>query len=159
MDPTTQQIAALVVLAAFAALLAWGVVRITHRSLRALLDGLVHRFAATEFFVRAFRIVIVLAAAQGVLGLGWDTTAGKPLMEQVWRVANAAQSAVTSVLSVLVFYIVVLTVLLAALGRKPVDMPTCVKCGYSLHGLADDIRCPECGERYQGPATARRHDE
>jgi ribosomal protein L34E len=63
------------------------------------------------------------------------------------------------VAATLVCYIVVLTVLLAALGRKHVDMPTCAKCGYSLHGLADDIRCPECGERYQGPATARRHDE
>jgi hypothetical protein len=131
--------------------LAWGVYALTHRSLRIVLDGIVRRSAATSFFLRAYLITLVFSALSGGLGYRWDLTGGRPIMEHVWTGANAITSVVYAMLFVLVCYVVLVTILVAALGKKSDEPPACLHCGYSLKGLIDDCKCPECGQRYAGP--------
>ncbi len=129
---------------------AWAVYAVTRRSLRSLLDGVVRRSAATEFYLRSFAICLFFSALVGVLDSNWNPASGKPLMEHVWAVANVVYYVLVTMLVVLVCFMFMITIVVAALGRKSTEAPVCLECGYSLKGLVDDLKCPECGERYVG---------
>jgi len=129
---------------------AWGVYALTQQSLRGLLDGVVRRSAATQFFSRAFLICLLFAGLSAALDNPWDPSSGAAAMEKVWGAMNALSAVAMSMLIVLLCYLVIISVLVAALGRRAAEPPVCLKCGYSFKGLVDDIRCPECGERFTG---------
>ena len=146
--------AGLVILLVIASGAAWGVYVVTRRSLRSLLDGVVRRAAATEFYLRAFLICLVFGAFGGALQNEWNPASGKPFMEHVWPFANALSSVMYWMLTVLLCFTVMISILVATLGRKPTEPPVCLKCGYSLKGQIDNIRCPECGEHYVGTGNS-----
>ena len=128
---------------------AWGTYALTRRSLRSLLDGVVRRSAATEFYLRALLICLVFGALSAAMGSRWDPSAGAG-MERVWSATNLLSTMAMTLLVVLLCFVVIISILVAALGRRASEPPVCLKCGYSLRGLVDDIRCPECGERFVG---------
>jgi len=133
-----------------AALVAWGVYAVVRRSLRSLLDGVVRRSAATQFYLRVFAICIAFAALSGALDNRWDPSGKPAFMEQVWVAASTLSAVIRYVLVVLVCFAIIFSILVASLGRRPAEPAVCLKCGYNLKGVIDEVRCPECGERFVG---------
>jgi hypothetical protein len=129
---------------------AWGVWVLTRHGLRSLLDGVVRRSAATEFYQRVFIICLVFAALSAALQNRWDPSAGAAAMEKVWNAMSMLSSVAFYLLVVLLCFIAIVSIVVAALGRRASEPPVCLKCGYNLRGLVDEIRCPECGERFVG---------
>jgi len=128
---------------------AWGTYAFTRKSLCSLLDGVVRRSAATEFYLRALLICLVFGALSAAMGSRWDPSAVAG-MEKVWSATNLLSTMAMTLLVVLLCFVVIISILVAALGRRASEPPVCLKCGYSLRGLVDDIRCPECSERFVG---------
>jgi hypothetical protein len=93
--------------------------RLLRPSLRGLLEEVAGFPAATEFYVRAFVLVIVLVAFAAVLGASHsDLKDGAHFMEYVWSVAASLQDVFQNLMIVLLVYVGLITVLMAALWRK-----------------------------------------
>jgi hypothetical protein len=129
--------------------IAWSAYAFTRNSLRSLMDGVVRRSAATEFYLRAFLICLIFGAASAALGNRWDPSTGAG-MEKVWSGMTLLSTLTMTLLVILLCFVIIISILVAALGRRASEPPVCLKCGYSLKGLVDEIRCPECGERFVG---------
>jgi hypothetical protein len=147
----------LIVCLVIAAALTWSIWAATRDSLRGLLDGVVNRSAATQFYLRAFFICITLAAFSGALGSRFDPSTGAA-MERVWSAAGATSSMLGYVLLVLLAFAIILSILVAAAARRSAEPPVCLKCGYSLQGLLNQVRCPECGEKFGGDSETSRQE-
>ncbi len=61
--------------------------RILRPGLRGLLEEIVALPAATEFYLRAFAVVLVFVAIGAMLGSSFDLKDGARFMEYVWAVA------------------------------------------------------------------------
>lgn len=142
-------VAAFIASLVVAGAVAWGAYLFTRQSLRSLMDGVVRRSAATEFYLRAFLMCLIFGAVSSALGNRWDPAQGAG-MENVWSAMAMLSTMAMTLLVVLLCYVVIISILVAALGRRSAESPVCLKCGYSLKGLVDDIRCPECGEKFIG---------
>jgi len=93
--------------------------RLLRPSLRGLLEEVTGLPAATEFYLRAFVLVIVLVALAALVGAGHtDLKDGAHFMEYVWSVASGLQDVLQNLLIVLLVYVGLITVLMAALRRK-----------------------------------------
>ncbi|HUM03962.1 MAG TPA: hypothetical protein VLT90_00780 [Terriglobales bacterium] len=93
--------------------------RLLRPSLRELLGSVTGLPAATEFYLRAFALVIIFVAVAAVIGAGHtDLKADARFMEYVWSVASGLQEVFQNLLIVLLVYVGFMTVLLAALRRR-----------------------------------------
>jgi len=92
--------------------------RLLRPGLRGLLEEIAGLPAATDFYLRAFAIVIVLVAFAAVLGTHPDLKDGARFMEGVWAVASRLQEFLHDLLVVVLVYVGLITVLMAALRRK-----------------------------------------
>jgi hypothetical protein len=93
--------------------------RLLRPSLRGLLEDVTGLPAATEFYLRAFVLVIVLVALAALVGAGHgDLKNDAHFMEYVWSVAAGLQDMFQNLLIVLLVYVGLITVLMAALRRK-----------------------------------------
>lgn len=92
--------------------------RLLRPALRGLLEQVVALPAATEFYLRAFAIVVVLVALAAVLGTHSDLKDGARFMEYVWAIAARLQEAFQNLFAILLVYVGLITVLLAALRRR-----------------------------------------
>lgn len=92
--------------------------RVLRPGLRGLLEEIVTLPAATEFYLRAFTIVLVCVSTGAVLGSSFDLKDGARFMEYVWAVATGLKDVFQNLFVVLLVYVGLITVLLAALRRK-----------------------------------------
>jgi hypothetical protein len=93
--------------------------RLLRPGLRGLLEEVTGLPAATEFYLRAFVLVIVLVALAALVGAGHgDLKDGAHFMEYVWSVASGLQDVFQNLLISLLVYVGLITVLMAALRRK-----------------------------------------
>ena len=108
-------------LASFVAvvLLLLAIDRLLRPGLRGLLEDVTGLPAATEFYLRAFVLAIVLVALAAVIGAGHaDLKDGAHFMEYVWSVASGLQEVFQNLMIVLLVYVGLITVLMAALRRR-----------------------------------------
>jgi hypothetical protein len=93
--------------------------RLLRPGLRGLLEEVAGLPAATEFYLRAFAIVIIFVGVAAVLGAGHaDLKDGAHFMEYVWSVASGLQDVFQNLVIALLVYVTLITVLMAALRRK-----------------------------------------
>ena len=93
--------------------------RLLRPGLRGLLEDVTGLPAATEFYLRAFVLVIVFVALAAVIGAGHaDLKDGAHFMEYVWSVASGLQDVFQNLMIVLLVYVGLITVLMAALRRR-----------------------------------------
>jgi len=92
--------------------------RILRPGLRGLLEEIVALPSATEFYLRAFAIVLAFVAIGAMLGSSFDLKDGARFMECVWAVAAGLKDVFQNLFVVLLVYVGLMTVLIAALRRK-----------------------------------------
>jgi hypothetical protein len=93
--------------------------RLLRPGLRGLLEDVTSLAAATEFYLRAFVLVIVFVGLAAVLGAAHaDLKEGAHFMEYVWSIASGLQDVFQNLMIVLLVYLGLITVLMAALRRK-----------------------------------------
>lgn len=92
--------------------------RLLRPGLRGLLEQIVALPAATEFYLRAFAIVLVFVAIGAVLGPHTDLKDGARFMEYVWAIAAGLRDVFERLFVVLLVYVGLITVLMTALRRK-----------------------------------------
>jgi len=92
--------------------------RLLRPGLRGLLEQVVALPAATEFYLRAFAIVVVLIALAATLDTYSELKEGARFMEYVWAIADRLKHVVEELLVVLLVYVGLITVLMAALRRR-----------------------------------------
>jgi hypothetical protein len=92
--------------------------RLLRPFLRGLLAETLALPAASEFYLRAFVIVLVLGAFAAVLGNQPDLKQGARYMEYIWAIAARLQDVFQNLLAVVLVYVGLMTVLLAALRRR-----------------------------------------
>ena len=93
--------------------------RLLRPGLRGLLEDVTGLPPATEFYLRAFLLVIVLVVLAAVLGAQHaDLKDGAHFMEYVWSVAAGLQDVFQNLMIVLLVYAALITVLMASLRRK-----------------------------------------
>ena len=94
--------------------------RLLRPALRGLLEEVTGLPAATDFYLRVFAIVVIFVALAAVIGHGHtDLKGGAHFMEYVWSVAGGLADVFQNLLIVLLVYVGLVTVLMAALRRKP----------------------------------------
>jgi len=95
------------------------VIQCLRPGLRGLLEEIAGLPAATDFYLRAFAIVVVFVGFAAVLGAGHgDLKDGAHFMEYVWSVASGLQDVFQNLMVVLLVYVGLITVLMASLRRK-----------------------------------------
>ena len=93
--------------------------RLLRPGLRGLLEDVTGLPPATEFYLRAFLLVIVLVVLAAVLGANHpDLKEGAHFMEYAWSVASGLQDVFQNLMIVLLVYAGLMTVLMASLRRK-----------------------------------------
>jgi len=88
------------------------------RGLRELLERTVAVPGGVEFYRRAFLLVLIFGAVAQTLGAAPDLKAGARFMEYVWAVAGGLGSALGTVLLALGAYVLLMTILVAAIKPK-----------------------------------------
>jgi hypothetical protein len=92
--------------------------RLLRPGLHGLLEEIVALPAATEFYLRAFAIVVLLVALSNVLDTYSDLKDGARFMEYTWAIADRLKHVFEALLAVLLVYVGLITVLMAALRRR-----------------------------------------
>jgi hypothetical protein len=92
--------------------------RLLRHGLQGLLEETVSLPAATEFYLRAFVIVLVFVAIGAIIGTSFDLKDGARFMEYVWAIASLLKEVCQNLLVVLLVYVGLITVLIAALRRR-----------------------------------------
>jgi len=93
--------------------------RLLRPGLRGLLEEITGLPPATEFYLRAFTLVIALVGLAALIGSGHgDLKDGARFMEYVWAVAGGLQDVFQNLIIVLLVYVALITVLMASLRRK-----------------------------------------
>jgi len=92
--------------------------RFLRPGLRGLLEETLALPAATEFYLRAFTIVVVFVALAAVLDTYSELKDGARFMEYVWAIADRLKHVFGDLLIVLLVYVGLITVLIAALRRR-----------------------------------------
>jgi len=87
-------------------------------ALRGLVEQIIELPAATDFYLRAFILVVFLAVLSVAAGTHPDLKDSPHFMEYVWSVAGRLQEVLQNLLIVLLVYVALIVVLTAALRRK-----------------------------------------
>ena len=87
-------------------------------SLKHLLDDVVRLVSARKFYLRVLLVTLVFGALAATVGVTIAQEKDKPFMDAVWQVAQSLDSAFWSLLVILMVYVVLVTILIAALGRR-----------------------------------------
>jgi small-conductance mechanosensitive channel len=111
-------LAGFVILLALALLLAFAIWALVSKSLQGLLSQALKLPDGTTFYLRSFFLGLLLAALAGGLGATFNLKPGDPFMEYVWRVAGGLQGVCEYFFAFLLGYLVLVTVLVAALRAK-----------------------------------------
>ncbi len=95
---------------------------ILHRALRAALRGLLEDVVAlpagTQFYLRAFAIVVFFAALAAAVSSRSDLKEGARVMEYVWAIGAGVKEILENLFIVLLVFVGLVVVLTAALRRK-----------------------------------------
>lgn len=87
--------------------------------LRGLLEDVTGLPAATDFYLRAFGIVVLFVALAAALGTSHSNLKDDAhFMEYVWAVADGLKDVFQNLMIVLLVYVGLITVLMASLRRK-----------------------------------------
>jgi len=105
----------LFVLSVGIAMVVYAVVR---RSLRSLLDETIRVPSGTTFYSRILFIGLLFLALYSAIGTPFDLKEEAPFMEYVWKIAGALSTAFALWCLFLAAYLVVVTILAAALRRR-----------------------------------------
>jgi hypothetical protein len=92
--------------------------RLLRIALRGLLEDVVALPAGTEFYSRAFGIVVFFAALAAAVGAHPDVKEGARFMEYIWAIGAGLQEIFQSLFIVLLVFVALMVVLTAALRRK-----------------------------------------
>ena len=92
--------------------------RLLRPGLRGLLEETVALPAATEFYLRAFAIVVVFVALAAALDTYSDLKDSARFMEYVWAIAARLKDVFESLFIVLLVYVGLITALMASLRRR-----------------------------------------
>lgn len=92
--------------------------RLLRPGLRGLLEEIVALPPATEFYLRAFAMAVILVAVANVIDTYSELKDGARFMEYTWAVADRLKHVFESLLVVLLVYVGLITVLMAALRRR-----------------------------------------
>ena len=92
--------------------------RLLRPGLRGLLEQVIALPAATEFYLRAFAIVVVLIALVASLDTYSELKDGAHFIEYVWAIADRLKHIFEELLIVLLVYVGLITVLTASLRRR-----------------------------------------
>jgi len=87
-------------------------------SLRALLADVVQLPAAGKFYLRTLLITMLLGALAATVARSIDFDEDSIFMEEVWEVAQSLDSAFWALMVILLVYVVMVTILVAALRRR-----------------------------------------
>ncbi len=92
--------------------------RVLRPPLRSLLEEVVALPSGTEFYARAFALVVFFAAIAAVIAARPDVKAGAHFMEYVWAIGGGLQEVFQSLFIVVLVFVALVAVLTAALRRK-----------------------------------------
>ena len=95
-----------------------GIYFLIRASLGQLLNDMVKLPAARKFFLRILLVAIILSALAATVGVSISGSRTAPFMEKVWEVASSLSSAFGSWTFILMGYAILLTIMVAALGRR-----------------------------------------
>ncbi len=105
----------LVILSSVVALAAYMVIR---KSVRALLDEVIKLPSGTTFYSCLLAICLFFIALSAALSPRFDLKPDAAFMEYVWRVAGGLSTVFSGISLFLTAYLVVITILVAVLGRR-----------------------------------------
>jgi len=91
---------------------------LAQRGLRELLERTVAVPGGVVFYRRAFLLILVFGAIAETLGSAPDLKPGAQFMEYVWAVASGVGSALVAVLLTLGVYVLLMTILVAAIKPR-----------------------------------------
>jgi len=111
-------VAGFVILLALALVLAWVIQALVSKNLEGLLGEILKLPDGTTFYARCFSLGLFLAALAGALGTNFTLKPSDPFMEYVWKVAGGLQSVCEYFFAFLLAYLVLVTILAAALRAK-----------------------------------------
>lgn len=106
------------VLLALSSAVALLVSALVHKSLRTLLDEVAATPSCTTFYTRVLHLGVFFIAFSGALGTSFDLKKEAAFMEYVWKVAGGLSSTFGLLCLFLAGYLLILTILVAALGRR-----------------------------------------
>jgi xanthosine utilization system XapX-like protein len=89
--------------------------------LKALVTAVSKQEAAGSFYFRALIITMLFGVLASVANEGVSVTANDEVMEYVWGFADALEGAFWVISLQLLGYVLLMTILLAALGRRNVE--------------------------------------
>jgi len=107
-----------VVLFVLTLLIAIGLIRWLRPGLRGLLEDVVVLPAATEYYLRAFTLVIGLIALAAAADPSFNFKDNVRFMEYVWAVAHGLKSVFENVVIGIFVFTGLMTILMAALRRR-----------------------------------------
>lgn len=112
------QFVVFVALLVLALVVAIGLFYLLRSSLNGLLRHTVAEPSGITFYERSFLLVLVLLSFSAALGISFDLKPDAHFMEYVWKWAGGLASVLQSAGGVLLAYLVMITVLVAALKIK-----------------------------------------
>ena len=86
--------------------------------LQLLLDRVLKLSAGTSFYLRALLLSLLLTALAGSVGKSFDSKPEARFMEHVWTLASGLADVFQNVTTVLIVYVILITILVAALKIK-----------------------------------------
>jgi hypothetical protein len=107
--------AVLLIVSVGVALVVLGLIR---SRLRALLDDVLGLPSGTVFYGRVLAIGVILVALSAALNVHFDLKSDAAFMEYAWKIADGLASALGMLCLFLTGYLVLVTILVAALKRR-----------------------------------------
>ena len=91
---------------------------LVHKSLRALLSEVLGLPSGTVFYVRVFFLGLLFIGLATTLDTSFDFKPGAAFMEYVWKIADGISSTFSNICLFAIGYLLIVTILIAALRRR-----------------------------------------
>ena len=115
---SAHNLAGFVTLLVLSLLLVFAIWALVSKSLEALLNKTLNSADGTTFYLRVFFLGLLLAVFASILGTTFNLKPADPFMEYVWKVAAGLQGVCAYSFGFLLCYLILVTVLVAALRAK-----------------------------------------